>query len=72
MERTINLLDFCKRYPGALQAIISPAFFGGCVEAVENGTINRYGFRKIIEQYLDNLIAVGIIDGKPMGLWKKS
>lgn len=66
----MNLLDFCKKY--GFETIIPARVLSEFIAARCNGTINKRGFEKCIELWFENLLAVGIIDGKPMGLWKVS
>lgn len=69
MERTINLLDFCKKH--GFECIIPARVMAKLIEARLNGAINKRGFEKCIQLWFDNLLAVGVTkDGKPMGLWK--
>ncbi len=62
----INLLEFCKKYPGAFQAVMPAYVLGAFIQAYVDGVISRIGFKNCVDQWLEQIDAVGIINGRPM------
>ena len=68
----INLLTFCKTYPGAFNAVFPNGAAGEIMGAYHDGILNKHGVNIVLDKFLSQIAAVGIIDGKARVFWKKS
>lgn len=65
----INLLTFCRKY--GYETIFPIDTISVFLRAYEDGTINMNGLKCCIEAWLEEIVAVGVIDGKPAVYVKK-
>lgn len=72
MSSTINLKEFCKKYPGGFQAILPPEGLGMILEAIANGNITNNYAKILLKKWFSLIECVGIDkNGNPIALFNE-